>query len=107
MAKKKLSVRAVRRDLARKTAAFIRDADRLAQLETGGTPERPIDLASASEVEVHARSMPCPRCGGELRVEEHLAETFGGARLRVARVVCSDCHARRSIYFRLGATLPS
>jgi hypothetical protein len=101
MAKKKLSARAARRAQDRTTEKLGRDLERLAQLAPGGSPERPIALDSASQVEVTARSTPCPRCQGALRVEEHTAETLGGARLRVARVVCAACGARRALYFRL------
>lgn len=107
MAKKKLSARGARRAAERDNAKLTRDIERLSLLEPGGAPDRPIDLASASQVEVSARSMPCPRCRGPLRVEEHAAESSGAARLRVAHVVCRDCGSRRAIYFRLGGALPS
>ena len=106
-AKKKPSARAARREAERAAVKFARDRERLAALEAGGVPERPIDLASASEVEITARSMPCPRCGGEVRVDEHLAETIGAQRLRIAKVFCPGCGARRSVYFRLGGLLPN
>jgi hypothetical protein len=106
-AKKKQSPRAARREAERDAMKLARDRERLAALEPGGSPERPIEITSASEVEVTARGMVCPRCSGEVRIEEHLAETVGGSRLRIARVVCSFCRAQRSIYFRLGATLPN
>jgi hypothetical protein len=99
--KKKQSARAVRREADRAASKLVRDQERLAVLEPGGAPERPIELTSASEVEIAARGLPCPRCGGEVRIEEHLAETIGTSRLRLARVACSICGARRTIYFRL------
>lgn len=79
----------------------MRDLERLFELGPGGSPARPLVIASPSEVEVQARSLPCPICGGELRVEEHTAETVGTARLRVAKVVCAGCRAGRRIYFQL------
>jgi DNA-directed RNA polymerase subunit M/transcription elongation factor TFIIS len=106
-AKKKTSARAARREAERAALKLARDRERLAALEPGGAPERPIDLTSASEVEVSARSMPCPRCGGEVRVDEHLAETVGASRLRIAKVSCPGCGHRRAIYFRLGGLLPN
>jgi hypothetical protein len=78
-----------------------RDLEKLALLAPGGAPERAIAVTSPSEVEVLARATPCPICRGELRVEEHTAETLGGARVRVARVVCLVCRRKRAIYFRL------
>jgi hypothetical protein len=106
-APKKLSGRALRRETIRRSAKLARDLERLARLSPGGAPDRPIELASASQVEVHARSMPCPICQGEVRVDEHVAETIEGARLRVAAVTCSICGASRRVYFRLGTALPS
>jgi hypothetical protein len=85
---------------ARKVA---RDRERLAHLAEGGTPERPIEVASPSLVEVVAASMPCPLCEASLRVLEHQATVIGGERLRVARTACSACRAERSFYFRLRA----
>jgi hypothetical protein len=102
MAKRKPSARAERRAQDRAAEKFTRDLDRIARLEPGATPERPIALDSASQVEIAARSIPCPRCRGEVRVEDHAAEVVGGARLRIARVACAACGARRALYFRLG-----
>ncbi|WP_437766939.1 hypothetical protein WMF27_21855 [Sorangium sp. So ce281] len=103
MAKKKLSARAARRESDRSSAKLTRDIERLALLEPGHTPGRAIALDAASQVEVAARSIPCPRCRGAFRVEDHTAETLDGVRLRVAKVACSACGAGRSLYFRLGA----
>jgi hypothetical protein len=96
--------RAVRREGERALGKLTRDLEKLAEHAPGGSPERALTITSPSEVEGHARSTPCPLCRGELRVEEHTAETIAGARLRVARVVCAGCRARRAIYFRLAAT---
>jgi hypothetical protein len=107
VAKKKLSARASRRAAVRSSVKLVRDLERLWLLSPGGSPERPIDLASASQVETEASSTPCPLCEGALRVEEHVAVTVGTSRLRVAHVICQACGARRSIHFRLGGALPS
>jgi hypothetical protein len=80
-----------------------RDLSKLALLGPGGSPERALPITSPAEVEVLARSTPCPVCQGEVRVEEHAAETVGPLRVRVARVVCAVCRRRRAIYFRLAA----
>lgn len=105
MAKKKLSARAARRATDRAAAKLTRDIERLALLEPGFSPERAIVLEAASQVEVAARSIPCPRCRGAVRVEDHTAESLDGVRLRVAKVACSACGAHRQLYFRLGAGL--
>jgi len=96
--------RAERREADRAQQKIARDLEKLAALAPGGTPERAIVIASPSEVEVRARSLPCPICRSELRVEEHTAETIAGARLRIARVTCTSCRSKRPIYFQLQAT---
>ena len=98
---KKKSPRTERRERERAAVKLAKQRERLATLEEGGLPERPIVVESASQVEVHARSMPCARCGGSLALTEHVAQTIDGARLRIARMTCAACGARRSIYFRL------
>jgi len=80
---------------------IARDLEKLALLGPGGGPERAIPITSPAEVEVLARATPCPVCQGEVRFEEHTAETHGGARVRVARVVCKVCRRPWAIYFRL------
>ena len=105
MAKKKLSTRAARRAGDREAAKLTQDLDKLWRFGPGGAPERPIVLESASQVEVTARGIRCPLCQGELRVEDHGAETVAGARLRVARVGCVACGSRRAIWFRLAAEM--
>jgi hypothetical protein len=97
----KKSSRTLRREAERARAKLVRDREKLAALDAGGAPERPIDVVSASVVEAHARSRPCPQCGGALRVDEHLAVERDGDRLRVARVRCTVCGAPRAIYFRI------
>ncbi len=105
--KKPVSPRTARREAERGAVKLARDRERLATLEPGGAPSLPLEIVSASEVEIIARSTPCVRCDGEVRVDEHLAETVGTSRLRIARVSCPACGSRRAIYFRLGAGLPN
>jgi hypothetical protein len=96
--------RSERRANDRAQVKIGKDLERLWKLGPGGAPERPIAITSPSEVEALARSTRCPICQGELRVEEHAAETLASTRLRVAHVACVICRARRSIYFQLRAT---
>jgi len=103
--KKVASPRAARRESERKLERLSLDRERLASYEKGGAPERPIEVESASEVEVIARGVRCVHCATVVGVEEHLAETISGQRLRIARVRCPACGGRRSIYFRLSAGL--
>jgi len=79
----------------------VRDLERLARLEPGGSPERPIVIDSTARVEIIAQAKPCPRCAGPLHLEEHAAAVSAGVRLRIARVACSQCRTRRSFYFML------
>lgn len=97
--------RSERRANDRAQVKLVKDLERLWKLGPGGGPSRPIAITSPSEVEVHAKSTRCPICEGELRIEDHLAETLGSVRLRVAHVACVICRARRSIYFQLRATM--
>jgi hypothetical protein len=95
--------RAERRELARDAAKLARERVRLARLEPGGAPERPIDVPSASVIEVRARGMPCAACGGEVRVEDHEARTLAGVPLRLVRVLCPQCGGRRIVHFQVRA----
>lgn len=97
--------RTVRREEERAQGKLARDLEKLADLAPGGSPARPLEIDSPSEVEVRAQSMPCPVCGGALRVLEHTAELLAGARLRVARGACARCGRPRAIYFRLASTM--
>jgi hypothetical protein len=101
MAKKPKRARTVRREADRRSAAFTRDAERLFTLEPGGAPERPIAVDSASIVESRSTATVCPRCGATHRVDEHVAVSIGGVRLREAKLVCRNCGSRRSLWFRL------
>jgi hypothetical protein len=105
--------RAQRREAERDAAKLARARIKLAALEPGGAPDRPIDVTSASVVEPSASGQPCAACGaGGVRVEEHAAETVpaeGGAprALRRVRVKCRQCGVTRDVWFRVGTTLPS
>ena len=93
--------RAARRLSARAHARLVRDQERLARLEPGGGPERPLLIDSPVLVDARAVAKPCPLCGGSLRLDAHTAEVVDGVRLRVASVTCTQCGVRRSVYFRL------
>lgn len=101
MARKPKRARTVRREAERDALALARDRERLFALERGGSPERPIDISAASVVEVSARAVQCPRCDGRHHLDEHVAVTVSGVRLREARLVCRECGSRRSLWFRL------
>lgn len=81
--------------------------ERLARIEPGGTPSLPIDVESASQIEVRAESTPCLRCQGPYRIDEHTAERLAGNDVRVVRVYCHHCGARRVMYFRVAPAVAS
>ncbi len=107
MAAKKKSPRTVRRALDRESEKLSKDREKLASLEAGGAPDRPIEVVTSSVIEGYAASMPCARCTQPVRVVEHTAETIGGARVRVVRVQCSSCGTTRPVYFRIVSALPN
>jgi hypothetical protein len=107
VARRKPSPRAERREHERAAEKLARDRERLAKLEPGGDGARPVEVESASQVEPHAFGLPCPRCGGPLRLVEHAALTVDGDRLRVARMVCPACNTAREAWFRLAPRLPN
>ena len=90
-----------RRSRARQTAKDLRDRQRLALLEPGGTPERPIEVVTASLVEPKARAQPCVACGRTVRVDDHTAETIDGHPLRLAHTACPTCGLTRRVYFAI------
>jgi hypothetical protein len=106
--------RTERREAARATVKIARARMRLAALEPGGAPDRPIEVTSASTIEPHASSMACAACGSQgQRVDEHVARTIEvlanapARRLRIVHARCSRCGTRRDIYFRIATVLPS
>jgi hypothetical protein len=105
--KKKPSPRNERRAAARDAERLARDRARLARLEPGGEPERPIEVESASQIEPIALGMTCLACEGSNRLIEHAAEVVGETRLRKLLLACAQCGARRTVWFRIVVSLPS
>ena len=102
--------RADRRQAERDAVKLARARMKLAAAAPGGAPDRPIEVTSASTVEVHATGLPCPACElAGTRLEEHAAVSEGTPprHLRVARLRCPRCGVRREVYFRIGTALPS
>jgi hypothetical protein len=99
MAAKKASPRAARRAVAREVEKLLERRDKLAELSPGGAPERAVPVESASLVEPMARSTPCARCGGAVRVDEHVVRVVAGRSLRVAVVSCVACGSRRELFY--------
>ncbi len=99
--------RVERRALERVAAKAVRERERLAHAEAGGSPENPLEISTASLVELQARSIPCPLCGSTMRIDEHTADTIEGERLRIAHMVCVACGIPRKIYFRIVVPAPN
>ena len=83
---------------------LVRDRERLAALEPGGSPEHPIELVSASVVETRTRALSCPQCEGQYRIHDHRAPSAG---LRAVDVKCQLCGTPRTLYFRLTSRDPN
>jgi hypothetical protein len=86
-------------------ANFIAAREKLATLEPGGTPDYPMNVESASQIEVRALSMPCLRCDGPYRLDEHTVERFASRHVRVLRVHCGHCGVGRRLFFRVAPEL--
>jgi len=97
--------RTERREAERTAVKLAKSSEKLARLEPGGAPDRPIGVATASVIEPQARSLACVRCGleGSARIEAHEARAIDGARLRVVRVSCPTCGSARDVYFTIVA----
>jgi hypothetical protein len=104
---KRRPARSERRAQERRVRDAIDDRLRLAALEEGGAPSRPIEVESASVIEITASSMPCVACGGRVRVEDHAARTIDDVPLRVVRVRCAACGRPRTFHFRVVTRLPN
>ncbi len=107
MPRRPRSPRAARRARERETRKMRDDLERLARLEEGGAPENPIEVTSSAQVDARTESTACPLCEGRLQLDEHVAETVDGTRLRVARCHCVECGTAREIYFHLKQPLQS
>ena len=96
------------RELERKEERAVRKAvkrtESLAAQLPGGAPERPIEVSSASVIENKARSVPCPQCRGTLELRADRATSTARGVLRELALVCRQCHAPRTLWFRIAAT---
>jgi hypothetical protein len=99
--------RTVRREEERRLQKLAAAKEKLATFDEGASPDRPIALDSASQVEVHASSMECPVCGDHYRVQDHTVLVHEGRSLRVAHVLSPQCGRERKLYFALRASLPN
>lgn len=93
--------RPVRRALAREEAKLARERALLAEVEPGGSPERPRDVESPAQIDVIAERIECTTCGEALRLDQHAAREVDGVTLRAAELTCIGCGLPRTIWFRL------
>jgi hypothetical protein len=103
MAKKQKRARSVRREADRAQEKLAATARKLVALEPGGSPDRPIEIESASVVETDAGSQPCSICGGSPQVLDHRVLEHQGRRLRVAALRCKQCGEAWSRYYWIAA----
>jgi hypothetical protein len=96
--------RSARREEERAARRLVRDREKLASLSPGGSDAHPIEVTSASVVEVRARATPCAQCGGEYKICEHASVRSG---LRRVEVTCQQCCTRRALWFRLTSDDPN
>lgn len=90
--------RTARRVAERAARKLVHDREKLFALSPGGSRERPLSVSSASVIEVRVESLPCPQCEGPYRLREHVSE---GPGLRRVDVICRQCGAPRSLFFRI------
>jgi len=98
----KKRARTERRERERAVVKLAEARTKLARLEVGGAANHPIEVTSASVIEVHAASLPCAACGEQgVRIDEHLAP-IDKEGLRVVKLMCPRCGYRRDLFFRIG-----
>jgi hypothetical protein len=90
--------RTEQRERARAMRKLVRDREKLAALSVGGSEDRPIQVTSASVVEVRVRHLACPQCEGEYKVKEHRSPASG---IRSVDVTCQMCGVSRTLWFRI------
>ena len=89
---------AVKAERAREAAAKVEEALAL----PGATPERAVEVVSASVIEAQAAAQPCPICEHGMRVESHTVDTtLAEEPLRVVVLTCKRCGHRRRWYARV------
>ena len=102
--RRKRPERTERRARERELRRLVRDRERLAELEPGGSAERPIDIASPAVIEGRVGSLRCPQCDGNYAIDDHQSASPG---VRVVSVTCRMCRTSRQYWFRLGSSAPN
>jgi hypothetical protein len=107
VANSKTRPRRARREQERALRKTVRQVQRLAGELPGGAPERAIEVASASVVELKARATPCLQCGGDLELRHDRASAAARGVLRELELACRRCHAPRTLWFRVAPSGPN
>ena len=111
MAKKPPRARSARRAQNRRDdqrlRAQVREREGLARALPGGARTSPIEVMTASVVELRARETPCVQCAGPLELVGDRAESTPRGVLRELDLVCRSCHAPRRLWFRITPSLAS
>lgn len=87
--------------------ATVRRIERMAGELPGGTPERAIEVGASSVVELKARAAPCLQCAGQLDIRGDRAGSTARGVVRAIELVCRQCHAPRTLWFRIAAPGPN
>jgi DNA-directed RNA polymerase subunit RPC12/RpoP len=93
--------RTARRHSERRLEKLARDRARLAKLEAGGSPERPIEVASSAVVDMRVAELRCTRCEAPLRSQGDVAIASSAHVLRKVDAACVRCGERRIVYVRV------
>jgi hypothetical protein len=96
--------RTERRAQERDARKRVRDREKLAALSPGGARERPIEVVSAAVIEGRASSMACPQCEGRDGIRDHRS---AGGGVRCVDVICRQCGAPRTLWFRITVDEPN
>jgi hypothetical protein len=86
---------------------LVRLTEKVAGKLPGGSPEQPIDVASAAVIEGKARATSCVQCGGNVELRGDRATSTARGILREIRLACRRCHAPRSLWFRVVPSSPN
>jgi hypothetical protein len=96
-----------KRRIEKKLRAIADERKKLAALEPGGSPERPLQVTTAATVESRARARGCVHCDGAMQVLAHDSETVGDRRLRRVTLRCKQCQSERLVWVEIAPALPS
>ncbi len=69
--------------------------------EAGASGEHPIEVGPASQIDPHARSLECPRCGPRLKIAGETARVIAGRVRRIVELECVQCGERREAHFAI------